>query len=141
MTHQLNWPSVKTFLKDYCLALVYDPDWRRPLCYLRFTKLESYGDILRGLKGLIIDGYLGGEVGDLYPSLSKLVLPRLKSFRKHTHSHPANMTMDEWRGKVDLMIRSFQLIADHCDDLEEDVSNQIEEGLKEFSVYFRHLWI
>jgi hypothetical protein len=49
--------------------------------------------------------------------------------------------MDEWRGKVDLMVNSFQLMADHCDDLEEDISNQIEEGLKEFSDYFRHLWI
>ena len=83
----------------------------------------------------------------MFESLSVLILPRLKHFRRSCNSHPTNLTPEEWDAIVDKMIFSFQFIVDRrdddigADDKSSAIWNQVEEGLQLFGIYFRHLWI
>lgn len=143
MTHQLNWPSVKYFLKDYLLSLVYDPHRCWPYCCLGWTKWDSYADFWAGLKRLFLFGFVPYEISDLFDHLAPLILPRLKRFRKIVYSHPPDMTMEQWKGLLDHMIFSFQFVVDYRDDDIEDhfLRDEVEEGFQLFGTYFRHLWL
>ena len=143
MTYQLNWPSVKYFLKDYALALVYEDYKRWPYCCLGWTKWGSYTDFWAGLKQLVVAGYVPFEVSDFFEFASVLILPRSQRFRKVVYSHPADMTMEEWEEKLDAIIFSFQFVVDkRSDDIDnEEMREKVEKGFKLFGEYFRHLWL
>lgn len=147
MAHQLNWPSIKYFLKDYLLALVYEDYKRWPYCCQGFLKKESYSDFFSGFKTILTKGYVPYEISDLCDHLAPLILPRLQRFRKVVYSHPADMTFEEWEEKLDKMLFSFQFVVDRrgddvgADDESTATHSQVEEGFQLFGAYFRHLWL
>lgn len=88
-------------------------------------------------------GWNDSELWSLDYSLSKLILPRLKRFRKVTGSYPTDLnSLDEWREELDKMIYSFSFLASEkrWDCYDEKVWNQVQEGLELFSRRYTNLW-
>jgi hypothetical protein len=76
---------------------------------------------------------------DLYLSIARFVLPRLKYFREQNKRSPERVADDEWDRKLGTMVAAFELIV--ADDFETPEQKQaIEKGLKEFARYFQELW-
>lgn len=76
---------------------------------------------------------------DLYLSIARFVLPRLRYFREHNRRFPERVASDEWNRKLDSMIRAFEIIL--ADGVETQEQQQtVEKGLKEFARFFRELW-
>ena len=156
-THQLNWPSVKIFLKEYVLGLIYDPRWKSPKKYLGFTELDNWTSIPSGIKDLVLRGFLDYEIRDVDEVFAKWALPRVKRFREITYTFPLDGegkgSMDAWYQDLDKMINAFQLIIDGYDGKgspfttqeefnknEDENDRQIQEGLTLFGDNVRTMW-
>ena len=99
-------------------------------------KEKKYNKKLR--KELKQNGFDKSECWNLYITIAKFILPRLKYFRETTISYPDNdKGMDGWHEILDKMIYSFDEI------LKDDSTDQdkIQEGLELFAKYYTDLWI
>jgi len=80
------------------------------------------------------------DIYGLYYSLSKYIYPRLEAFRDNTYSNPIGLGSEKWDIILNKMIFAFKTLAN--DGIPKDKNRKkVEEGLKLFSKYFRHLWI
>jgi len=57
-------------------------------------------------------------------------------YRKHSISHPANMTEKEWNEILDKIIWSFGFYPNE----EPEFYELEQEGIDLFAKYFKHLW-
>ncbi len=79
---------------------------------------------------------------DLYLSIARFVLPRLKYYRENNKRFPERVSSEEWTRKLGFMITAFELIVADCANGPEtpEQKQAIEKGLKEFARYFEELW-
>ena len=101
-------------------------------------------------------GYDNTATWDLFRYITDIAYPVLQWYRKNGHGVPTvegfeNKSFEEqtkaWNDVLDKMILSFELIKEEDNDFEihsteyyQDQNSKIQEGLKLFSTYFRHLW-
>lgn len=94
-------------------------------------------------------GFNPSDTWELDHTLAKLILPRLKYFRKHNCCHPEYMTAKEWDNELDAMIAAFDLIANEdkydwrreSDEKKRKKNDRIiKKGLRSFSDNFTGLW-
>lgn len=52
------------------------------------------------------------DIYNLDSTIARFVLPRLKFFKKKTHTSPLDLTLEEWKDILDKMILSFELVLD-----------------------------
>lgn len=57
-------------------------------------------------------GYADCDLWSIDAYLCGILVPGLKQFRDQTHSHPGDLTFEEWQAKVDVMIVGFQAHID-----------------------------
>ena len=73
-------------------------------------------------------------------TLSLIILPLLKEFRRTTQSYPSNLTsMEDWYMILDQMIYTFEFLANGDFDSTDDAM-KVQHGLNLFAQYFRDLW-
>lgn len=60
------------------------------------------------------------DVINLDRTIARFILPRLKFFKKKTHTYPIDFTIEEWKSTIDKIILAFELILD---DHEPDFGN------------------
>lgn len=97
-------------------------------------------------------GFRYEETWNLDHSIACYILPRLAYLRSHTHSYPSGLVVwnedkteviidgyKAWLNILDKMIAAFEIVAlkDEPDWNDQAV---IDEGLRLFAQYFRHLW-
>lgn len=82
-------------------------------------------------------GFDDSECWNLYITISKFILPRLKRLKEIQHGHPVDLSENEWNKILDKMINSFKEILK--DEINQDY-HKIKKGLKLFSKYFLNLW-
>ena len=106
-----------------------------------------FNDILFFIK----NGYSISELWNLSYHISKMILPKLKAFRKYSGGTPGSLTIDEWHNILDEMIWTFEWEvsgkSDNPDMSIEEWENiydanwkRYNNGLKLFAEYFRELW-
>jgi hypothetical protein len=97
----------------------------------------------------ITRGFDDTETWELYMTIAKFILPRLKAFRKDTYSTPVTVdctavfTDKEWDDVLDKMIYAFTTIVrdDDYDSTTFHIEyNKQKEGLALFSEHFLSLW-
>jgi len=108
---------------------------------------KRYKDHVNQLK---VDGFSDAETWSLDSVIAEFVLPRLKRFKDIHAAHPADLTEDEWKEKLDEMIYAFDWVlkSDEMDDDYMKLSNEElklnwkrhEKGMKLFSKHFTNLW-
>lgn len=52
------------------------------------------------------------DIYNLDSTIARFILPRLKFFKKKTHTSPVDITLEEWKDILDKMILAFELILD-----------------------------
>lgn len=52
------------------------------------------------------------DVINLDRTIARFILPRLKFFKKKTHTSPFGFTLKEWKSIIDKIILAFELILD-----------------------------
>lgn len=78
------------------------------------------------------------DIFSLDYTLSLIILPALKKYRKNLVGHPGELTQEEWEAIIDKMIHAFKrVIDDNCCDS----TPEMEEGLELFGKWFFHLWL
>lgn len=88
-------------------------------------------------------GFDDSDMWNLDYSLAKLILPRLKLFRKQPAGYPNNLTAKQWQDILDEMIWSFTWYCGEQWSYGKDYaanSKRADEGLKLFAEYFGSLW-
>ena len=60
------------------------------------------------------------DIYGLYYTIAEFLVPRLKAFKKHTFSFPANLKSKEWDKILDKMIKAFTLINNDESKTTED---------------------
>lgn len=89
----------------------------------------------------IKNGFDDEEIYSLDHSLAKLILPRLKRFKKVKKGHPSTLSEEEWDKILDEMIYCFGRIADdNYFDLELEEEKRLQNGLETFAKYYMNLW-
>lgn len=89
---------------------------------------------------LIKQGFHDGDTFTLYLHLSKLILPRLKRYVELEGGYPGNLTKKQWEKILNKMVIAFELLCNDEVFYEKENNIKINEGLKFFGKYFRHLW-
>lgn len=85
-------------------------------------------------------GYDDTETWNLYYTISKFILPRLKRFEEVNPCYPGNLTMKEWKNIINKMISAHKLIVEDKVIYSDEEDKKIEEGLDLFHKWYRHLW-
>lgn len=84
-------------------------------------------------------GFDESETWNLYTTISRFIVPRLKAFKESNICYPPELTPDEWNAILDKMIRTFE-IASNSDFMKEEEADEFREGFTLFSEYFFALW-
>ena len=82
-----------------------------------------------------------GEVWGTCHILSKLIVPRLRTFKaldKQGYA-PGFKDIADWNRAIQKMIDAFELLED-TNTLTEEDNKKVEEGLALFCKHFRNLW-
>lgn len=110
------------------------PIWplKKPL-YLT-PKDERYKKYQNQLKK---SGFSDTELWGLDYSIAAFVLPRLIRFKEILHSHPANLTFEQWKEVLDKIILAMEITV-NGEDWERNI--ELIEGVKLFGEYFTDLW-
>ncbi len=88
-----------------------------------------------------VRGWDDSDTWSLDHTIAKLVLPRLKRFRKLNIGYPANLQEVEWNLILDEMIEAFEIIEkDDYWELTDDERSRISRGLDKFREYYFDLW-
>lgn len=85
------------------------------------------------------DGFDNTEIWNLYITISKFILPRLKRFKEYNCSFPPSLEPEQWENILNKMINSFELICKDDSNTKEEFII-IDEGLDLFKKYFFDLW-
>lgn len=88
-------------------------------------------------------GWSDDELWSLDNTLAKLILPRLKRFRKISSGFPYSETetQETWYEKIDKMIFAFEFYAkDKFELITKKDSKRITQGLNLFAKYYGNLW-
>lgn len=91
----------------------------------------------------LIRGYSDKEIRNLDITISKLVLPRLKAFKKFKRTQPGIISEEEWDQVLDDIIYSLDVISnDTFSKTKEEYIDwgKVDDGLELFGKYFRDLW-
>jgi hypothetical protein len=89
-------------------------------------------------------GFDNTEIWNLFVTIAKFLVPRLKVYRRDFMSFPSELTVEEWQEILDKMIEGFELIAN--DHFELDYKEQLKYRAKEQEAvdllhkYYFHLW-
>ena len=88
-------------------------------------------------------GFDDTEIWNLDNTIAFFILPRLKRFRKKTHSYPTNFkSLKKWKKTLKKIIIAFELLLKkETYELNEKETKQVKKGLNLFSKFFTHLWI
>lgn len=84
-------------------------------------------------------GWDDSDLWSLDYTLSKYLAPRLRRLRDYTHSHPCDVTHEEWQAEIDKMAAAFEWCGSDerwCEQTPEEV----EQGLDLFRRRFFYLW-
>jgi len=127
--------------------------------YRLFHKIGRIPIHIKWIFQKIFRGYSDNDLWALDYTLSKVILPYLKGFRKtNKMGYPMGMKgkMKEWHKTIDKMIWSFeQALEDHsyCPDYLwdkkmknfkkdklEEYNKKLQEGFDLFAKYFTNLW-
>ena len=84
-------------------------------------------------------GFDDSETWNLYSTISKFIIPRLKQFKQISLTHPPELTNEEWQEVLNKMIKSFEIASD-SDFMSEEDSDTFREGFNLFNEYFFALW-
>jgi len=84
-------------------------------------------------------GFDRSETWNLDITIISFALPRLKYLRKNLHGHPADISFNEWKEILDIIIKGFEL------QLKDDILNNkeyeyIQRGNTLFGTWLFHLW-
>lgn len=85
-------------------------------------------------------GFDDTELWSLDITISKFIYPRLVRFRETLYGHPCNLSQKKWEEILDKMIEAFGYMSQNETIFDEDKLKIINDGLKLFRKYFRHLW-
>lgn len=91
-------------------------------------------------------GFWPNEVWSLDYTIVEFTLPRLRYFREHQESYPAEISQDEWLRILDKIIYAFEVklqnewYAYARDPVHAQRYADLEEGFDLFRQYFHHLW-
>lgn len=105
--------------------------------------------IKRAIKHLwqrIYQGFSNSDIWDLWYTVAKFTLPRLKRFKQKTNGYPAGLTEREWYEILDKIIWSFEfLLSDENIELYptrsiKELFEKEREGFKLFGKYFHDSW-
>ena len=88
------------------------------------------------------------DVWNMDDTLARIIVPMLKKFKEQGNSRPSNLSEKKWNDILDQMIWSFEQIIEGRDDAARDLSpeeykkhnKRIDDGMKLFAKYYRHLW-
>lgn len=90
------------------------------------------------------------DVWNADETLAYIIVPLLKKLKENHHSCPANISEKKWNDILDQMIWSFEQMnqkSDYTiDDLikegfdEKEYIKRVDNGIKLFAKYYRHLW-
>lgn len=118
------------------------PSFKGPSFFRRVKRffLHPYQKLTRG--------FSDRDLWDLNVHLAKLILLRLKAFRKYNlHGNPVGLDFDEWLKILDKMIialelevSDFEILSDDYDEKIDERYEQYKEGWYLFTKYFRDLW-
>jgi len=102
-------------------------------------------DYVRPLKHFVqrrVCGFDDSELWSLDHSLAKLILPRLKRFRKCAPGYPGCLSSEkEWEAILDKMIVAFEFAAsEDYWTYDTEPHAKLHEGLKLFEEYYTSLW-
>lgn len=86
--------------------------WWEKIYYPLCRKWDSTKYFFQRVIQTVKYGFPDEQVFDFFSWHSKIVLPRLKRFRKNLHGYPSGLTETEWGEILDKIIWSFE----HCDD-------------------------
>lgn len=127
-------------LKSECTDKIDDKD-PYGIPNVNFTLINQTDNRWEEYKKQRIDrGFDDSELWSLDVTISKFILPRLKTFKDVAGGYPGGMTENEWDELLDKMIVAFELHAQCKVSYTEEENEKIKEGLKIFSEYFGHLW-
>ena len=93
----------------------------------------------RFLKQRLERGFDESETWNLYTTISRFILPRIKEFKECNICHPPELTPEEWNNILDKMIRAFE-ISSNSEYMTEEQSDEFREGFNLFNEYFFALW-
>ena len=91
----------------------------------------------------ITRGFDDRETWELFYTIAKFLIPRLKRFKEVNNGYPNRLTEQQWDEILDKMIEAFQLSIkefENGDFIDKEEEEKIEHGLQLFSRYFLHLW-
>lgn len=105
----------------------------------KYKKTDSRQKVWR--KQRKVRGFDDTELYNLYYTLTSLLLPRLKEFKKTTISIPSDMTEEDFFQKIDFIIEKFsKRIDDNYFNLEIDERQVIHKEATEAAKLLGQLW-
>jgi len=90
-------------------------------------------------------GWDDSETWNLDVEIARFAVPRLKVFRQQIHSHPPDLTFEEWQAKLDEVIWALEHYA-NPDKFERSVGftdddwKRLKYAMKTFGRRFGDLW-
>jgi hypothetical protein len=84
-------------------------------------------------------GFDESETWNLYSTISKFIVPRLKEFTRISKTCPPELSNEQWSEILNKMIKSFEIAID-SDFMNEEQSDEFREGFNLFNEYFFALW-
>jgi len=85
-------------------------------------------------------GFDDSETWNLDYTISKMILPKLKRFKKVSITVPVGLTEDEWNDHLDKMIFAFERSSSKSRYETTTGWEKHQEGLDLFAKYFSSLW-
>jgi hypothetical protein len=116
------------------------PDTEKFMRKFRFVRIKRF---FRWPWQILTRGFCDKDLWSLDYTIAKFIRPRIRAFRDNLHSHPGDLTEQQW----DDILKSIEDAMDLICKEEEETriltsfeAGQVEIGLNNLAYYFRDLW-
>lgn len=128
-------------ISDYIAQLKLDKNYHGLLTDDEVIKRRSKTKLSKYIRQHKKRGFDETELWNLYRTIAKFIIPRLKEFKKTCRSYPPSLNKTEWNKKLDDYIWALSWDGEAEDFTKlRKLSEKQNEIMADFVKYFFHLW-